>query len=486
MERGAGPPAAGLQGLIPMSTEAKPDPATPAVPASRASRLRARLRATSLRELLVLALPALLILALGFYAASRFIKPAPPSRIVIATGADSGAYYAFAKRYAEILKRDGVTLEVRTSQGSVDNLAQLLDWNTDVEVAFVQGGLKPAARAAGADADADDPPALVKLGAVAYEPLWVFHRSSTELDRLAQLRGRRLAVGPPGSGTRALVMQLLEANGLVPRPTQLLPLGGRQAVEALVAGRVDAAFIVASPDAPIVRELLANRDVQLMSFVNAEAYARRFPFLTRLTLPRSSIDFVADIPPRDVQLVASTANVVAREDAHPALLYLLLQAMSEVHREPGIFQKAGEFPAPREGDFTLSEESGRYFKQGLPLLQRWFTFWIANLIERLWVLILPVIAIAIPLIRILPPLYNWRIRSRFFKRYGELRYLEGEVELCTARADLERILARLEALEREVRQMRAPLAFSDFFYTLRVHIDLVRAKAQARLAEIAA
>jgi TRAP transporter TAXI family solute receptor len=444
----------------------------------RRPRLRDRLRAISVFEFFVLAVPALLLLGLGFYAASRFIQPAPPNRIVISTGADSGAYFAYARRYAEILKRDGVTLEVRTSQGSVDNLAQLVDWNTDVEVAFVQGGLK--AVPAG-DGEAEDAPTLIKLGAVAYEPLWVFYRGGPDLDRLAQLRGRRLAVGPPGSGTRALVTQLLEANGLAIKPTLLLPLSGRQAADALIAGRADAAFFVAAPDAPIVRELLAHRDVQVMNFVNAEAYSRRFPYLTRLTLPRSSIDFITDVPARDVQLVATTANVVAREDAHPALLYLLLQAMSEVHREPGIFQKAGEFPAPREGDFALSAESQRYFKQGLPLLQRWFPYWIANLIERLWVLILPVIAIAIPLIRILPPLYGWRIRARFFRRYGELRFLEDEIGQNPARAELERILARIETLEQEVRQMRTPLAFSDLLYTLRTHIELVRAKAEAKL-----
>ena len=446
-----------------------------------------RLRTVSLRDLLIVVLPALLLLAAGFYAASRFIKPAPPSRIVIATGADSGAYYAFAKRYAEVLARDGVTLEVRTSQGSVDNLAQLSDWNSEVEVAFVQGGLKPAPPAPPKEGEEpEELPVLHKLGAVTYEPLWVFHRGSQDVDRLAQLRGKRLAVGPPGSGTRALVGQLLEANGLVPKPTLLLPLGGRQAADALLAGRADAAFIVASPDAPIVRELLAQRDVHVMNFVNAEAYTRRFPYLTRLTLPRSAIDFVADVPSRDIQLVATTANVVVREDAHPALLLLLLQAMREVHREAGIFQKAGEFPAPREGDFPLSDEAQRYFKQGLPLLQRWFPYWVANLIERLWVLILPIVAIAIPLIKIIPPLYAWRIRSRFFRRYGELRYLEDEVEHGASREHIERILARLLALEAEVRQMRTPLAFSDFMYTLRSHIDLVRAKALARLAELPA
>jgi len=452
------------------------------------------IRTISLRELLVVVLPALLILALGFYAASRFIKPAPPNRIVMSTGADSGAYYAFAKRYAAILARDGVTLEVRTSQGSVDNLAQLSDWNSDVEVALVQGGLKqarkpPAPVAGSADAEEaeeEELPVLVKLGAVAYEPLWVFHRGGVALDRLAQLKGKRLAVGPAGSGTRALVDQLLAANGLDLVPKRLSQESGRKAADALIAGRVDAAFLVASPDAPIIRELLSRPELRLMSFVNAEAYARRFPYLTRLTLPRSAIDFITDTPSRDIDLIASTASVIAREDAHPALLYLLLKAMSEVHREPGLFQKPGEFPSAREGDFPLSPEAERYFRQGLPLLQRWFPYWVANLIERLWVLILPIIAIAIPLMKIVPPIYNWRVRSKVFRRYGELRYLEGELELVTGRPELERLLERIEKLEAEVKQIRVPLTYSDFLYTLRVHISLVRAKASDKLATMPA
>ena len=451
--------------------------------------LRNRLRTASLRDIVVLGLPALLILAAGFWAASRFIKPAPPSTIVISTGADNGAYYAYAMRYAEILARDGVTLEVRTSQGSAENLARLTDPNSDVEVALVQGGLQPPAPARDSGKEEEDMPVLVKLGAVAYEPLWVFQRGDESLDRIAQLRGRRLAVGPPGSGTRALAEQILEANGLLASaarrarasPTRLLGLTTRQAVDALIAGRADAGFFVSAPDAPIVRELLAREDLQLMSLVNAEAYTRRFPYLTRLHLPRSSIDFVRDLPPRDVSLLATTAAVVAREDAHPALLYLLLKAMSEVHRPPGIFQQAGEFPAPREGDFELSPEARRYFQQGLPLLQRYFPFWIANLIERMWVLILPIIAIAIPLIRILPPLYGWRVRSRFFRRYGELRYLEDEMESSSTPAEVEGILARIQTLEAEVRQMRVPLAYTDMLYTFRLHLESVRSRAGVRL-----
>lgn len=434
---------------------------------------RIQIRRLSIRELLVFAVPSLLLVLGSFWVASKFIKPAPPDRIVISTGGEGGAYYGFAKRYAEILARDGVTLEVRTSAGSVENLKRLQDPAGDVEVAFVQGGIKP-------EAAPEDAPALVKLAAVAYEPLWVFVRGKATIDHLTQLKGKRIAVGPEGSGTRALVAALLVANGLDASPTTLLPSSGQAAADALTKGEADAAFFVAAPESPVVKALLQRKDVQLANFATAEAYVRRFPFLTHLTLPRSSISFTESIPPRDIALLSPTARLIARDDAHPALLYLILQAASEVHREAGLFQRAGEFPVLRPGDFELSKEAERYFKQGVPFLQRVFPFWLANLIERLWVLILPVIAIVVPLVKLVPPIYAWRVKSKFFRRYGELRYIEAEVDRDPSPDALRAMLERVAKLDEEVRALGVPLAYSELLFTFRSHVDMVRAKIAAR------
>ena len=417
---------------------------------------RIRIRRLSLRELVVIGLPSLALVVAGFWVASKFIKPAPPDRIVISTGGEGGAYYGFAKRYAEILAREGVTLEVRTSAGSLENLRRLQDPAGDVEVAFVQGGIKPP------QTNAEDTPVLVQLASVAYEPLWVFVRARKPVNHLTQLKRQRLAVGPECSGTRALAALLLEANGMNTGPL-LLPLGGQAAADALVKGEVDAAFFVAAQESPVVRALLARKDVQLANFATSEAYSRRFPFLARLTLPQSSISFTEHIPPRDIALLSPTARLVAREDAHPALLYLLLQAASETHRTAGLFQRAGEFPVLQPGDFESSKEAERYSRQGLPFLQRVLPFWLANLVERLWVLLLPVVAIVIPLVKIVPPIYAWRVKSRFFRRYGELRYIEAEVDRATGSDGLQAMLDRVGKLEDEVRVLPVPLAYSDFF-----------------------
>ena len=434
---------------------------------------RIRIRRLSLRELLVIGLPSLALVVAGFWVASKFIKPAPPDRIVISTGGEGGAYYGFAKRYAAVLARDGVTLEIRTSAGSLENLKRLQAPAGDVEVAFVQGGIKP-------DAAAEDAPLLVKLASVAYEPLWVFVRGKAPVDHLTQLKGKRLAVGPVGSGTRSLADTLLKANGLDASPTTLLALAGQAAVDAMTKGEADAMFLVAAPESPLLQALLARKDMQLANFATAEAYARRFPYLTRLTLPHSSISFIDNVPPRDIALVSPTARLIAREDAHPALLYLLLQAAGEVHREAGLFQRAGEFPVLRPGDFEISREAERFFKQGVPLLQRVFPFWLANLIERMWVLVLPVIAIVVPLVKIVPPIYAWRVKSKFFRRYGELRYIEAEVDRDPSAEALGAMLDRVAKLDEEVRALAVPLAYSELLFTFRSHVDMVRAKIAAR------
>jgi TRAP-type uncharacterized transport system substrate-binding protein len=424
------------------------------------------------RDLLVFGLPALLILALGFYAASRFIRPPTPSHIAISTGGDTEDYFAFAQHYARILAQNGITLEVRPSPGSTENLARLLDTRTDVSIAFLRSGLNHPP----VEGEKDPASTLAKLATIAYEPLWVFYRHPRPLDHLAQLKGKRLAVGPVESETYRLAAPLLVTHGLNHRQTRQWPLEGQAAAAALEAGRLDAAFIIASADEPIVRRLLMNPQIRLMSLAHAEALVRRFPIFARLDLPRGAIDFAADLPHQDVKLLATPVSVIIRKNLHPALQYQLLQAMSETHAGGGILHKGGEFPSPHEGDFPLSIEAKSYFKDGLPYLQRHFPFWIADRLERFWVLILPLIAIAIPLIKMLPSLYSWSVRSRFYRRYGKLRRLEAELEHEHGQAALERIQARIQILEEQINHLRLPLSYSDLLYTFRMHLNLVRAK----------
>jgi TRAP transporter TAXI family solute receptor len=425
----------------------------------------------SLRDLFATAWWIFLIVGIGFFIAFQFVQPAPPKKIVITTGSDAGAYYAYAGRYANILARNGVTLEVRTSAGSLQNIERLE--NDEAQVGFVQGGvIEPKGNPDEEDRDSQ----LVSLGSVFFEPVWVFYRGDhgdRRFDRLTDLKGKRIAIGQEGSGVRQLAQQLLSANEIKPGD-HLLPLSGLKAAEELQQGRIDAAFIIAAENAPVVQVLLRSPGVKVMSFAQAEAYQRRFPFLTKLTLPQGVADLVRDYPPHDVILLAPTANLVVRDDLHPALQSLLLQAATEVHGRAGFFQRAGEFPVYKDRLLPLSPEAARYFKSGPPFLQRYLPFWLAVLIDRLMVLLIPIFALMIPLLKVAPAIYTWRVRTKVFRCYGELKYLEEDLRLRFEPARLAEYRARLDALDDEARGLRVPLAFADLVYTLREHVNLVR------------
>ncbi|WP_310494662.1 TAXI family TRAP transporter solute-binding subunit [Dechloromonas sp.] len=431
--------------------------------------MMARIKAglLSLRDLFATAWWIVLLAGIGFAVAYQFVEPAPPKKIVISTGAESGAYYQFAKRYATILAKNGITLEVRTSAGSLENLDRLK--KDEVQIGFVQGGVVPPKE----DPDAVDDSGLLSLGSVFYEPVWVFYRGDKVLTRLTELQGKRIAIGQEGSGVRQLAQQLLDANE-IPAGKHLVPLAGLSAAEELQQGRIDAAFIIAAETAPVVQVLIRSPGVKLMSFAQDRAYQRRFPFLTKLTFPQGVADLVRDFPPEDIKVLAPTANLIVRDDLHPALQALLLQAASEVHGKSGFFQDAGEFPSYMDQMLPLSPEAARYFKAGPSFLQRYLPFWLAVLADRLIVMLVPVFVLLIPLLKVAPALYNWRVRSKVFRIYGELKFLEDDLKLHFNPAKLADYRSRLDALDDEASALHIPLGFTDLAYTLREHVNLVR------------
>ncbi len=425
----------------------------------------------AIREFVLVAAVALLVIGMAFWIAFRFVRPAPPDQFSISTGSKGGAYYYFAGRYAEQLERDRITVKVLASSGSVENLQRLEDQASGVSVAFVQGGVGSAA----------EYPHLVTLAALYYEPLWIFYRGTRELTLLSELLDKRVAIGPEGSGTRALALALAKATKSGDRIKDFLPLGGSQAAEALIAGKIDGAMFVAGPDAPVVQRLLRAKGVRLMNLSHAEALSRRFSYLATVTLPRGAVDIAADLPGTDVTLVATTAYLVAREEFHPALVSVLLQAAARVHRGGGLFHRPGDFPVAREGDFPLSESAERYFKSGPPFLQRYMPFWVANLIQRLLVLLVPLIAVVIPVMRIFPAVYIWRVRRRVFRWYYALRAVEEEAGSAIAPERARELLVQLDAIEEGVSHTHVPLTYSDYAYNLKLHIEMVRGRLQ-RLA----
>ncbi|MBP8133758.1 TAXI family TRAP transporter solute-binding subunit [Zoogloea oleivorans] len=429
----------------------------------------------SRRDLLLFALPALIVVLAAFVLAWQFVRPAPPTKIVMSTGAAGGAYHYFGERYREKLAQDGIEVELRPSSGAVQNLMRLKT-DDSVDIGFIQGGIAN-------EPESED---LATLGSMYLEPVWVFYRGSAEYDRVAQLKGKKIAVGLPGSGAQLFALQILGANGFATNDPHLVPIGGMDAVEALKRGQVDAFFVVGAPQAPVVQALLQTSGISLLNFAQADGYGRHFPHLMRLTLPRGAIDIQGDRPPRDLQLVAATANLVVKADIHPAIVTLLLKHARDIHSPPGLLQAANAFPKPLDHALPVHPSAQRFYDSGPPLLQRYLPFWLAVLVDRLFVMLLPLIAVVIPLSKVVPAVYNWRMRSRVYRWYGELKYLENELDQDPqAAADAKAIatfIARVDRIEQRATHRKLPLAFSNELYTLREHIALVRRRL-LRLAE---
>ncbi|MGH8631803.1 MAG: TAXI family TRAP transporter solute-binding subunit, partial [Burkholderiales bacterium] len=422
------------------------------------------------RRFLWLAVTPAAVVIVAFALAFYFAEPAPPDTIVMGTGTMDSGYHMFGQRHKEILARYGVAVELRASAGSQENVNRLTDEESDLDVGFFQGGSGYAANA----------PNLVSLGAVYYEPLWVFYRGA-EIRDLAGLKGKKLAVGLPQSGTHALALQLLAVNAVVLPPTELLPIGDREANDKLLRGEIGAVLMVAPPESPLVAQLMAAPGIRLLSLDLAEAYTRRFPFLTRLNLPRGVFDFINNVPAGDVTLVSPTANLLARRGLHPALAYLLMRAATEIHSGSALLNKAGEFPAPLDADFPMSDEAKRYYRSGPPFLQRYLPYWAAVLVDRLWITLLPLLAMMVPLMRLVPPAYRWRVRSRIYRRYAQLKEVELELEENPVPEKLKELLERLDQIERAVGRINTPLAYTDNLYMFRQHINLVRQRVAGKL-----
>ena len=432
----------------------------------------------SLRDLALTIGPFVALAALLLGLAYALLQPNPPRKVVLATGVAQGAYAEFGQRYANWLKAHGIEVVLRPTAGAAENLALLRDPASGVDLAFVQGGVDLAQAAAdGGDGKAGDD-GLVSLGSVFHEPVWLFYRQDAArrrlgqpvLSSLPQLAGWRVNVGAPGSGVPPLMQQLLAANGIAPEALSLQQLPVTPAVVDLLEGRIDALVLTSAPESQMVQMLLQTPGIGLLDFAQAEAYARRFAFISPVLLPRGVVDLARDLPPADVRLVSPTATLLAQGSLHPALVQLFVQAAQHVHGGAGWFQKKGEFPNAANTERAVAAEAQRVYRSGTPWLQRYLPFWLANLADRMWLALLGIGVVLIPLSRVLPPLYEFRIRSRVFRWYGQLRQVEAQL----GQRETAELLAELDSIERLAGQVTVPLSHADELYALRSHIQLVR------------
>ncbi len=416
-------------------------------------------------HLSVLVLVLLIVIVCAFIL-FHFVLPAPPKTLVMTTGMEGGTYSVFGGRYQEAMAREKVRLLLLPSSGSVENLDRLKDRSFQVDVGFVQGGTISAKEA----------PHLVSLGGICYSPLWVFYRGQDTLDDLSQLKGKRIAIGPEGSGARKFSLELLKASNVAASPTQLLDIHSSAAVKAIRDGRVDVIMISSTMDNTLVQELLYAEGIKLMNFRLAEAYTRRFPALSQVVLPKGILDLSKIKPAMDIHLLATTTNLIVRKDLHPAMMFLLLDAAMDIHSDAGWVNKAGEFPSPKSQDFPLSDIAERFYKSGRPFLLDYLPFWMAAYIDRMILILVPTAVVLIPLIRIIPFLFSWWNRRKLYESYEDLKNLELKIMEDSTPGMMRDHQETLDRIEAYVNEIRVPLALFKEVYMLKEHVNLVRNK----------
>jgi TRAP-type uncharacterized transport system substrate-binding protein len=415
-----------------------------------------------------------LVLAVGIMGVVSLVLsysiPAPPSTVIMATGFKGTTFEHYGRQYREIFARFNTELELREATGAAENLKLLLDPESGVQIALMTGGIS----------DGKHAPGLLSLGTVYNNPFWLFYSSNEPFDRLSQFKGKRIAVGPVGSGTRSSAEKILGKAGVNSENATFLPFIGSAAVEALNDGKVDAAWTNGSPDAPANSSLLRNPSVRLMSFPNAEAFTIIFPELVRLVLPRDVIDIDRNIPPTDMPLIGSTAKVLVRSDLHPEIVQLLLQTMVEAHGAREIFQRSGEFPNGADTEYPVAPAAIDFYKNGPSFMQRHLPLWLSVHVQRAIAVLVTAIAIGFPLFKLLPLAYNWMTRRRLFHWYAKLKALEASFDADPMDMHSADTRAEIERIEDAVSHIHIPLTFSDQVYNLRSHIDIVRRKIASR------
>ena len=442
----------------------------------------------SLRDIAVSAGPFILLAVSLLVLAYWWLDPNPPKRVTLATGPAQSAYEEFGKRYAKALSVEGIEVVLLPSEGSAANLQLLRDGKVDL--GFIQGGTSSYTEV--------DEENLTSLGSLFVEPLWLFYRPRSKnspasaatknpaapleketLVSLVQLQALRVNFGTPGSGVPSLMSKLLESNRIEPASLTISSLEQTPATVAFLGGELDAIVFASAPESLMVQMLLQTPGVRLMNFAQSEAYSRRFAFLSTARLPRGVVDLAGNIPPDDVSLVAPTTSLIARTTTHPALVQLFAQAGNTIFGAAGWFKSAREYPNRDNSELPISKEAERAIKNDATLLQRYLPFWVANLVERMWLAMGIILAIMLPLSRIVPPLYAFRVRSRIFRWYGQLRNIEVRIALEDNRA----LLEELNQLESRAEKITVPLSYTDELYALRSNIHLVRKKLLRTEAE---
>lgn len=423
-----------------------------------------------MKKFFTLTFPIILLIIGAFYFTAQFIQPSPKKEITIATGAKDGNYYKTALIYKNLLEKDNVKVNILTSEGSIDNIKILKENKADV--AFIQNGTITSA----------DTSNIKSLASIYYEPLWVFYRNEGyTVDYMIQFISKKIAVGTIGSGTKDLADKLLKDNGINEQNSTILNYNTKEAKDKLQKGEIDVIFIVSSHNSEVVKELLADPKINLFSFKRARAYSRKYTFLEALDLYEGTIDLYKNLPDENINLLATTANLVVHKDFSEELKRILLKKVVEVHNKKDLFAKAGQFPNIDNMKLDLDKEAKRYFEYGDTFLEKIFPYWIASNIDRLKILLIPLLTLMFPLFKGLFPLYNWSMRSKIYRWYEEIQKIDKETDKAK-KEELQSYFSRVEQLREEIsKETKVPLSFMGEYYNLQLHLDHIKNKIETKL-----
>jgi len=427
---------------------------------------RNKIRELNLTAILKFFIPVILIIAIICWASYHFVQPIPPKTLVMCTGRELGSFVIFGERYRQVLSRNHIHVKLLPSSGAVENLRRLRDQSQRLDAGFVQDGMGKIEGLSN----------LVSLGSVFYTPLWVFYKGNENLDDLSQLRGKRINTGPEGSSIRKFAFDLLKAANALNPPTKIYEFPQAASKKAMMEGKIDVIMVFSVADNPFVQEMLHSKDIKLMSFNQAESYTRLFPGLSHVVLPKGIVNLTERYPSSDIHLLASTVNLIVRKSLHPALVYLLLKASVEIYSGAGWLHKGGEFPSLKTQDFPISEQAQRFYKSGGSVLYDSLPFWAATFIDRMLLLLIPLGVILIPMIGIMPWLYTWRNRSKYYRWYRELRNFEKDLTEHYRPEHFNDYQEHLGQIEKAVDRTKISVPFYDEVFILKAHIQMVRQK----------
>jgi TRAP-type uncharacterized transport system substrate-binding protein len=401
-------------------------------------------------------LPVLIILFLGLLI--WFLVPTPPKKIVMTTGAENGLYYRFGQQLAKELAKEKITLEVLPSAGSLENIERLNQPKSKIHVGILQGGVGRVS----------DNPNISALASVFDEQVWIFYRKTAfkdPLTKITQLENKSLSIGLSGSGTRDLGLKLLELNQMdvkSEKPTIKL--------KDLHANELDAVMLVSGPQAPIILDYLRSPHLAVMSFEQADAYTVRLPFLKKVTVPRGVINLAEDLPRKDISILAAPAAMVINEDIHPALITPLMRAMDTTISQLGLLQKENDYPSENGFAWPHDDDAKHFLKNGASFLHRHLPFWSVVWVERAIRIILPLLAILIPLFNFLPKLIAMGVDAKTSAVYKKLRILELAVTANPQKPWQE----EWQLLQKQALSMRVPKKYAVRVYELRMYLQMVR------------